>query len=63
VDVWFSLEPDGSVHEVGLRSSSGDRDLDRAAIEVARRSRFKLASAGGPETARGYIAYQFRLSR
>jgi TonB family protein len=63
VDVWFSLRPDGTVKKATVRRSSGDRDLDGAALEVARRSRFRIPAALGSAEARGFIAYHFKLAR
>lgn len=62
VQVDFTLTADGRVSDVQVRNSSGDRDLDRAAMDVARRSRFRL---GAPlaDAARGYLEYEFQLGR
>jgi len=63
VRVGLSVSADGSVTEASLRESSGYRVLDRAAVAVARRSRFAPpASRGMPSPLRGRIDYLFRLS-
>jgi TonB family protein len=62
VQVGFTVMADGRVSEVQVRSSSGDHELDRAAVDVARRSRFRLA-APVADAARGYLEYQFQLAR
>ncbi|NCJ08427.1 TonB family protein [Synechococcales cyanobacterium C] len=40
------INPDGSVRAVTLTRSSGNADIDRAAIEAARQSRFQPVSGG-----------------
>ena len=64
VQVGFTLTSDGRVSEVEVRSSSGDHELDRAAVDVARRSRFRLsAPLADASPGRGYLEYQFQLAR
>jgi protein TonB len=62
VRVGFTLTSDGRARDVELRTSSGDRELDRAAMAVARRSRFRR-NAGPDDSVRGYLEYQFQLAR
>jgi TonB family protein len=63
VRVGLSVSADGSVTEASLRESSGYRVLDRAAVDVARHSRFAPpASRGLPTPLRGRIDYRFELS-
>jgi len=47
VQVQVTVAPDGSVERMDLASSSGDRSLDRAAMEAVRRWRFKPAMRNG----------------
>jgi TonB family protein len=63
VSVQFALTADGSVETAWIRRSSGDHDLDAAALAVAKRSRFRsvqLRSTGG---AQGFLDYRFQLAR
>ncbi|MFS8137809.1 MAG: energy transducer TonB [Thermomonas sp.] len=47
VRVQVTVAPDGSVERMEVASSSGNRDLDRAAMEAVRRWRFKPAMRNG----------------
>ncbi len=63
VDVGLLVLADGSVDTAGVRRSSGYGALDRAAIAVARQSRFTPpAAAGLPTPLRGRIEYRFELT-
>lgn len=62
VSVEVALSPDGSVREAAIDASSGYDALDDAALAVARRSRFQLANLVDAGSARGRIAYGFRLT-
>ena len=63
-EVGFTLTSDGRVGEVEVRSSSGDHELDRAAVDVARRSRFRLpVPLADAAPGHGYLEYQFQLAR
>jgi TonB family protein len=63
VDVFLLVEADGSVAHAEVGRSSGHDVLDRAAVEVARASRFSPPAAVGLRPpARGYIEYRFVLS-
>lgn len=62
VDVGLVVREDGTATKVDLRRSSGYRVLDRAALKVARQSRFTPALwQGVPTVVRGRIRYQFKL--
>ena len=62
VEVVLVVREDGTAAEVDLRRSSGYRALDRAALRVARQSRFTPAlQQGSPTVVRGQIRYQFKL--
>ena len=64
VSVGIVVRPDGRVDAVRVRRSSGYEALDRAAIEVARISRFSPArERGGVASLRGWIGYRFVLRR
>ena len=43
----MTVATDGSVERLELAQTSGNRDLDRAALEAVRRWRFKPATQGG----------------
>lgn len=58
VDIAVAVRADGSVAGADVLRSSGHAALDDAALEVARRSRFHVATG----SLRGRIAYAFRLS-
>jgi protein TonB len=58
VDIGFRLQADGSVGQAQIHRSSGYAALDRAALSVARRSRFRADSS----EAELYIEYRFELS-
>ena len=60
VDVEIAISADGRVADANVARSSGYAALDDAALEVARRSRFKLA--GSEHDARVHMAYGFRLT-
>ena len=60
VDVGLVLLADGRVDSAQVRQSSGFEALDREALEVARRSRFRLPDFGGPAVV-GQIKYRFEL--
>jgi len=60
VNVGLVLLADGRVERASLRHSSGFDVLDREALEVARRSRFRLADVGGNAVV-GEIKYRFEL--
>lgn len=62
VSVEVALSADGTVREAAIDASSGYDALDAAALAVARRSRFQLANLADSRTARGRIAYGFRLT-
>jgi protein TonB len=63
VRVGLSVLADGTVEEVSLRQSSGYNVLDRAAVEVARQSRFTPpGSIGLAVPLHGRIDYRFELS-
>jgi protein TonB len=47
VRVQATVSPDGSVERMEVAASSGDRNLDRAAMEAVRRWRFKPALRNG----------------
>ena len=47
VRVQVTVAPDGSVDRMAVATSSGDRNLDRAAMEAVRRWRFKPAMRNG----------------
>ena len=51
VKVRASIAADGSVADVALAEGSGNRDLDRAALEAVRRWRFKPATRNGQPVA------------
>jgi protein TonB len=55
--------PDGSVQDVKVDQSSGYRDLDRAAIEAARKWKFNPGSRDGKAVG-GWVKVpvQFKLS-
>ena len=62
VGVVLVVREDGTVAEVDLRRSSGYRSLDRAALKVARQSRFTPALRQGvPTVVRGRVQYRFKL--
>ena len=46
-EVWIDLSESGEVIDVGVQRSSGNRNLDRAAIDAARRWTFLGAVEGG----------------
>ena len=50
VRVQATVAPDGSVERMELAGSSGNRDLDRAAMEAVRRWKFKPAMRNGQPT-------------
>ncbi|EQD26376.1 protein containing TonB [mine drainage metagenome] len=55
--------PDGSVQDVKVDQSSGYRDLDRAAIEAARKWKFNPGSRDGkPVGGWVKVPVQFKLS-
>ena len=51
VRVRVTVAADGSVDRLELAESSGNRYLDRAALETVRRWRFQPATRGGQPTA------------
>jgi TonB family protein len=61
VNVDVRLSQDGSVHGAEVVESSGYSILDQAAVDVARKSRFRLPQSE-QRTTRGRIAYGFRLT-
>lgn len=62
-DVGLRLATDGSVKETNLRRSTGYEVLDAAAIEAARRSRFRAPAGDAEDGDRGgFIEYRFELS-
>ncbi len=64
VDVSVLLLADGTVDEVSVSRSSGYEALDRAAVAVARKSRFTPPAASGLRPpVPGQIAYRFGLTR
>jgi len=63
VDVVLVVGADGTVTRAEVGRSSGYDVLDRAAVEVARSSRFRPpASVGLEPPVQGYIEYRFVLS-
>jgi len=60
VDVGLVLLADGRVERASVRQSSGFEVLDREALTVARRSRFRLPDLGGTAVV-GQIKYRFEL--
>ena len=64
VRVQVVVSPDGSVERLELASSSGDRYLDRAALEAVRRWRFTPAVRNGqPVTATVIVPLEFNPGR
>lgn len=64
VRVQVSVAPDGSVERMELAESSGDRGLDRAAMEAVRRWRFRPAMRNGqPVTATVVVPLEFNPGR
>lgn len=64
VRVQVVVSPDGSVERMELASSSGDRYLDRAAMEALRRWRFQPAIRNGqPVTASVIVPLEFNPGR
>ena len=64
VRVQVMVAPDGSVERIELASSSGDRYLDRAAMEAVRRWRFSPAVRNGqPVTASVIVPLEFNPGR
>ena len=63
VRVQVTVSPDGSVERMEVAESSGDRTLDRAAMEAVRRWRFKPAMRNGqPVSATVVIPLDFTPS-
>lgn len=64
VRVEVLVAPDGSVERMALASSSGDRFLDRAALEAVRRWRFQPAVRNGqPVAATVVVPLEFNPGR
>ncbi|MEO6226395.1 MAG: TonB family protein [Thermomonas sp.] len=64
VRVQVTVSPDGSVERMELATSSGDRNLDRAAMEAVRRWRFQPAMRNGqPISATVVIPLDFTPNR
>jgi len=64
VRVQVVVGPDGSVERMALAESSGDRFLDRAAMEAVRRWRFVPATRNGqPVTASVIVPLEFNPGR
>ena len=64
VQVRATVAPDGSVERMELARSSGNRHLDRAAMEAVRRWRFDPATRGGqPISADVVIPIEFNMAR
>lgn len=64
VQVRATVGPDGSVERLELASGSGNRYLDRAAMEAVRRWRFQPASRGGqPVSGEVLIPVEFTPGR
>jgi len=61
VDVGLVLLADGRVDSATLRHSSGYEVLDREAIDVARRSRFRFPARAPAAPVFGRIEYRFEL--
>jgi protein TonB len=60
VRVLATVAPDGSVERLELAESSGNRDLDRAAMEAVRRWTFQPATRNGqPVTATVIVPLEF----
>lgn len=60
VRVQATVAPDGSVERMDLAESSGNRHLDRAAMEAVRRWKFKPATRNGqPVTATVIVPLEF----
>jgi protein TonB len=60
-DVELTILADGRVDDASVSRSSGFDVLDRAALEVARRSRFSPPAAAFEPPLRGRLAYRFEL--
>lgn len=64
VQVVVDVGPDGVPTSTSIASGSGNRDLDRAALDAVRRWRFRPASANGqPTVGRVVVPVQFTLSQ
>ena len=64
VRVQATVAPDGSVERLELAGSSGNRDLDRAALEAVRRWTFKPATRNGqPTTSTVIVPLEFNSGR
>ena len=64
VQVRIEIGADGVPTDSSLVESSGDRDLDRAALQGVRRWRFKPAMAhGAPVTSNVTVPIEFRLNQ
>ena len=64
VRVLATVAPDGSVERMELAEGSGNRDLDRAAMEAVRRWRFQPATRNGqPVTATVIVPLEFNPGR
>ena len=62
VRVVVDVGPDGVPTSVSLDQGSGNRELDRAALEAVRRWRFRPASAGGrPTVSRVVVPIEFKV--
>jgi len=61
VDVSLVLLADGRVDSASVQHSSGHEELDHEAVEVARRSRFRLPNGSAAPTVHGRIEYRFEL--
>jgi protein TonB len=61
VDVQLVLLANGRVDSASIVHSSGYEVLDKEAVEVARRSRFRLPHRDSTSPLRGHIEYRFEL--
>ncbi|HVM95814.1 MAG TPA: TonB family protein [Candidatus Acidoferrales bacterium] len=61
VDVQLVLLADGRVDSASIMHSSGYEVLDKEAVDVARRSRFRLPHRESSAPLRGHIEYRFEL--
>ena len=58
----ISVDANGNATDVQVEQSSGNRNLDRAAVAAAKRWRFNPASAGGQKAAgRVRVPVEFKI--
>lgn len=59
----ITVDANGNATDVQVEQSSGNRNLDRAAVAAAKRWRFNAASSGGQKTGgRVRVPVEFKLS-